>query len=68
MLNLLKNSLNWRNKNKEKDGFFDLPKEQICCDPAHNFPSLLMIPPGKGYRHICKSCGKVTVVINPVIC
>ena len=42
----------------EKDGFFDLPKQEICRDPEHRFPTMLYIPPGKGYRHTCPTCGK----------
>lgn len=51
-----------------KSGFFDIPEEsriQRCRDPEHNFPSMLHIPPGKGYRHVCYTCGKVTTVTNP---
>ena len=52
---------------KNRGGFFDLPKVKICRDPEHLPPSFLNIPPGKGYRHICPSCGRVQVVIPPQI-
>ena len=50
-----------------KSGFFDLPGQEICKDPEHKPPSHLHIPQGKGYRHICPSCGKETVIIPPQI-
>jgi len=53
---------------KDKDGgFFDLPKHNICNHPEHKPPSHLYIPPGKGYRHICPKCGKVSHLIPPQV-
>lgn len=49
-------------KNK-KSGFFDLPDHKRCRHPEHQPPSHMVIPPGKGYRHVCPGCGKVTVII-----
>lgn len=43
-----------------KNGFYDLPKDETCRHPEHNPPTHLYIPPGKGYRHVCPSCGKIT--------
>lgn len=54
----------WDDIEDQKSGFFDL-KEFGCTDPEHNFPMHLYIPQGKGYRHVCPSCGKVTTVVNP---
>lgn len=51
----------------KQPGFFDLPMPQRCTDPSHNFPMHLYIPPGKGYRHVCPSCGSVQEVANPGI-
>lgn len=42
----------------QKSGFFDLPVQQTCRHPEHEPPSMLYIPPGKGYRHVCPGCGK----------
>lgn len=57
------------NMGKEKQsGFFDLPKQsKVCKDPSHEPPMHLHIPQGKGYRHVCPSCGKVTTIIPPQI-
>lgn len=49
-----------------KSGFFDLPKEEICKDLSHYPPSMMSIPYGKGYRHVCPTCGKVTTIINRI--
>ena len=48
---------------KSKGGFFDLPDMSRCIDIQHNPPMHIHIPQGKGYRHICPSCGKVTEII-----
>lgn len=53
------------NKFKDKSGFFDLPQFENCTDPEHDPPTHLQIPQGKGYRHVCPSCGK-TVIIKPL--
>ena len=47
----------------EKSGFFDIHPTKLCNHPDHGFPSHLYIPFGKGYRHVCPSCGNVTTVI-----
>lgn len=57
----------YSNDKDKKEGFFDLPKEEFCTHPQHNPPSHLYIPPGKGYRHKCPSCGKVMEVYSPNI-
>jgi hypothetical protein len=49
----------------KKGGFFDLPKTDVCRDPSHNPPSHLYVPPGKGYNHICPSCGKASTITSP---
>lgn len=52
------------NASEPQEGLFDLPApDQPCMDLAHTAPSLLHIPPGKGYRHRCPSCGLVTTII-----
>lgn len=55
------------NKSEKKGGFFDLPQDTICKDKSHEPPTHIHIPQGKGYRHICPSCGKVTDLIPPQI-
>lgn len=48
---------------EEKGGFFDLPNILTCRHPEHNPPQHIHIPNGKGYRHICPGCRKVTDLI-----
>lgn len=52
---------------KEKSGFYDLPKPQKCNHPNHEPPKHLFIPQGKGYRHVCPACGTVTNLVPPQI-
>ena len=54
-------------KPEKQGGFFDLPKDTRCKDKSHNPPTHIYIPQGKGYRHVCPSCGKVTELIPPQI-
>jgi len=49
----------------KRSGFFTLPKQDVCRDPGHYFPTHLHIPAGQGYRHVCPSCGKTTTVTAP---
>lgn len=55
-------------KQKEKSGFFDLPKDVMCKDPSHNPPNMISIPYGQGYKHVCPSCGSVKLIINKLGC
>lgn len=48
-------------------GFYDLPKTVTCTHPEHTPPTMLYIPQGKGYRHVCPSCGKVSNLVPPQI-
>lgn len=52
---------------KEKSGFFDLEKNSACSNPEHKPPTHLHIPQGKGYKHICPSCGQISILIPPQI-
>jgi len=45
----------------KRGGFFPLPAQKTCNHPNHSFPTMLYIPPGQGYRHICPSCGREAV-------
>lgn len=54
---------------KRESGFFDLPQlpayertRNFCVDPAHEAPTHLHIPSGKGYRHVCRSCGREVIL------
>lgn len=47
---------------KKDSGFFKLPITEQCTHIYHNPPQHLYIPPGQGYRHICPSCGKETII------
>ncbi len=57
----------------QKGGFFPLPEfpekkkedKDICNDPEHKPPTHICIPQGMGYKHICPSCGKISVIIPP---
>lgn len=46
-----------------KCGFFDLPKIKRCNDREHEPPKYLYIPQGKGYKHVCPTCGSETIMI-----
>jgi hypothetical protein len=37
----------------------DLPDENICRDPEHDPPSMMVFKPGV-YEHTCPTCGHVT--------
>lgn len=52
-----------KEEGKGDGGFFDLPQSKICNHPEHYPPNHICIPQGKGYRHVCPSCGKVTVIV-----
>ena len=54
-------------KPEKQGGFFDLPQDTRCKDKSHDPPTHIHIPQGKGYRHVCPSCGKVTDLIPPQI-
>lgn len=57
------NEINQNILNRDKDsGFYNLDKERICSHPEHDPPKYLNIPKGKGYRHVCPLCSKVTNV------
>lgn len=52
---------------EKQGGFFELPQDTRCKDKSHEPPTHIYIPQGKGYRHVCPSCGKVTELIPPQI-
>jgi len=59
--------LNEIKADKEKQsGFFDLDKNTICTDNQHNPPSHLLVPPGKGYKHVCPGCGQIKIIVDYV--
>jgi hypothetical protein len=37
-------------------------KDKQCRHPGHQPPSMIVIPPGKRYRHVCPGCGKTTII------
>jgi hypothetical protein len=47
-------------------GFFKVSDEgrKRCQDPEHDFPTMVYIPPGRGYRHVCPTCERSIVVIG----
>lgn len=48
---------------RQASGFEDLPAAPLSCrDPEHAPPSMLHVPAGKRYRHVCKTCGNVAFV------
>ncbi len=52
-----------KNTSQNQGGFFNLPKVEICKNPSHQPPTHIHIPQGKGYKHVCPSCGKITNLI-----
>lgn len=53
---------------EDRSGFFKLTDPPVvCADPEHEPPSMLYVPPGEGYRHVCPTCKKVTIITNPVV-
>lgn len=50
-----------------ESGFFDLPQNRVCSHPSHNPPSHIVIPQGKGYRHVCPACGQRVDIIPPQV-
>ena len=48
-------------------GYYDLPGTKPCLDPAHEPPTHLYIPPGKGYRHVCRSCGNTRLLFSSAV-
>jgi hypothetical protein len=56
-----------KDRRRRQSGFFDLPPEAICTNPHHNPPSYIHIPYGKGYRHVCPGCGKVTEIYGNIV-
>lgn len=49
---------------EDKSGFFDLPSiKEKCTHHEHEPPKYMVIPQGKGYRHICPACRQETIII-----
>lgn len=48
-------SLGW--PPKPKGGFEDVPVQHLCRDAEHSPPTMIVIPAGKRYRHVCPTCG-----------
>lgn len=46
----------------KKGGFFPLPIIKKCNHPDHEPPSMICIPKGHGYQHVCPGCGSETVI------
>jgi len=53
----------WKNQ-RDESGMIDDPAAEIGCqDPNHLVRLLMMvIPPGKAYRHVCPACGAVQII------
>lgn len=51
------------NTMKKSGGFFDLPKLRVCKSPEHEPPQYMVIPQGKGYKHVCPVCGETVIII-----
>ncbi len=32
-------------------------ESEMCLHPEHKFPSMMYVPPGKTYEHVCPGCG-----------
>ena len=50
-----------------QSGFFDLPQKRGCSHPSHNPPTHIVIPQGKGYRHVCPQCGHRVDIVPPQV-
>ncbi len=47
----------------DKPGFEPIPGyAEPCRDPSHQPPTMLYIPPGQQYRHVCPTCGAVVIL------
>ena len=47
----------------DKSGFEPYPDYvEQCLDMCHNPPMHLYIAPGQQYRHVCPTCGQVTIL------
>jgi hypothetical protein len=33
-----------------------------CDSPDHNPPTMILIPPGEAWEHVCDGCGKRTLM------
>lgn len=61
------NLLNEIKADQEKQsGFFDLDKNTICTNQQHDPPNHLLVPAGKGYKHICPGCGDIKIIKNEI--
>ncbi len=52
---------------QRRSGFEPLPatwRRKPCCHPSHQPPSMMVIPQGSCYRHVCPGCG-AEVVLYP---
>lgn len=38
----------------------------VCRDPEHEPPTMIHIPAGEGWEHICATCGKRTIMFTPL--
>lgn len=57
------NDINMKILNRSKESeFYDLEITNKCNHPEHDPPMYINIPSGKGYKHVCPLCGKVTNV------
>lgn len=46
-----------------KSGFELIPGwTEPCRNPGHQPPTMICIPVGQQYRHVCPSCGCVTIL------
>lgn len=53
--------------NVKKSGFEPAPDSWVkepCLNSEHNPPSMLYIPPGQVYRHVCPGCGYECVIYS----
>lgn len=48
----------------QKSGFEDVPEQVFCTHPEHRAPTMLYVPPGKRYVHVCPSCGHTETIAN----
>lgn len=50
-------------EDKKQGGMEPIPSgADTCTHPYHQPPTMLYIPPGQQYRHVCSGCGQERVL------
>ncbi len=49
---------------KIESGFESCEDHLNCLDSSHNPPTMMVVPAGKRYRHVCPSCKEIRYVYH----